>query len=393
MIRALLVALAATACGRSSEVASTTVGVRTEKLVRGELVDRVLLTGDLRAGSSVELSVPKTDSWQLTIRWMAEDATLVKAGDKVLEFDNGTFVSGLEQKRIAASEATSSYRSLRDISALATAVKEHELAQFKIALEKANLLASVPAGLLPQRTVQERLLEKSRAETAVARAESELVAGRKAAVLESKVKEIELEKAKRAVESAERSIGELVLIAPRDGLLLLGEHPWEGRPYRVGDTVQPGMRMLSMPDVTEPMLVRAELSDVDDGQVSLGMTGTCTLDAYPREPLDCKVIELAPVAGNRNRESLRRGFTVTLGLAKTDQARMRPGMSVKIDLRRPSAPGLLLAPRGAIVLEDPPALRLAGGELRAIKLGACDAQRCVIEQGASDGESVQVGTP
>jgi multidrug efflux pump subunit AcrA (membrane-fusion protein) len=390
VIRALLIALVATSCGRSSEVASATPGVRTEKLIRGELVDRVLLTGDLRAGSSVELSVPKTDSWQLTIRWMAEDATLVKAGDKVLEFDNATFVSGLEQKRIAASEAASSYRSLRDISALATAVKEHELAQFKIALEKANLLASVPADLLPQRTVQERLLEKSRADTAVAKAESELAAERRAAVLESKVKEIELEKAKRAVESAERSISELVLTAPRDGLLLLGEHPWESRPYRVGDMVQPGMRLLSMPDVSEPMLVRAELSDVDDGRVTLGMTGTCTLDAYPREPLDCKVIELAPVAGNRNRESLRRAFSVTLGLAKTDQARMRPGMSVQIDLRGPSAPGLLLAPRGAILFEDPPKLRVSGGGLRAVTLGACDARRCVIEQGAAEGDVAQV---
>jgi hypothetical protein len=37
------------------------------------------------------------------------------------------------------------------------------------------------------------------------------------------------------------------------------------------------------------MVVRAELSDVDDGRVSFGMAGTCTLVAYPGEPLPCVV--------------------------------------------------------------------------------------------------------
>jgi multidrug resistance efflux pump len=386
-----VIALVVPACDRSAEVGSSTGGVRTARVTRGELADRVLLTGELEAGSSVELSVPRTDSWQLTIRWLAEDGALVKAGDRVLEFDNSAFTSGLEQKRIAAAEVATSFRSTREISALAIAVKEHEVAQHRITLAKATLLANVPADLLPQRTAQERRLEKARAEAALARGEKELVAERQAATLDQKVQQLALDKAKRSIEDAEKSIGELTLTAPRDGLVLAGSHPWTGRPFKVGDTVQPGMRLLSMPDVSEPMKVRAELSDVDDGRLAVGAAGTCTLDAYPLEPIVCKVVDLAPVAGNSNRESLRRAFAVKLSLATTANDRMRPGMSVRIEITQPSPPGLVLAPRGAVVFGDQAKLRVAGGALRPIKLGSCDAQRCVIDQGAAEGDAVELG--
>ena len=384
-------ALAATACDRAADVSSASGARRTGVVTRGDLADRVLLTGELEAGSSVELSVPRTDSWQLTIRWVAEDASLVKAGDRVLEFDNSAFTRGLQEKRIQAAEVATNYRSTREISALALAVKEHELAQHKIVLAKATLLSSVPADLLPQRTAQERKLEKSRAQAALARAEKELIAERQAAALDRKVQQLTLDKAKRGIDEAEKSIGDLTLTAPRDGLVLVKDHPWIGRPFKIGDTVQPGMRLISMPDVSEPMRVRAELSDVDDGRLAVGAMATCTLDAYPKEPIACKVVDLAPVAGNRNRESLRRAFAVVLSLATTANDRMRPGMSVRVEVAPPGPPGLLLAPRGAVVFAEPPKLRAAGGELRAIKLGPCDAQRCVIDDGATEGDTVELG--
>jgi len=390
--RAAVIALglALAGCDRAAAVSAASGGPRTGVVTRGDLTDRVLLTGELEAGSSVELSVPRTDQWQLTIRWMAEDSSLVKAGDRVLEFDNSAFTRGLAEKRISAAEVVSTARSTREIASLAIAVKEHELAQYKITHAKATLLANVPADLLPQRTAQERKLEKARAEAALLRAEKELVAEKQAAALDQKVQQLTLEKVKRDIEAAEKSIDDLMLKAPRDGLVLVGTHPWIGRPYKISDTVQPGMRLLSMPDVSEPMRVRAELSDVDDGRLAVGASATCTLDAYPREPIACKVIELAPVAGNRNKESLRRAFAVVLALATKATERMRPGMSVRVEIVQPSLPGLLLAPRGAVVFAEPTKLRIAGGTLRPVKVGACDAQRCVIDDGAAEGESVEL---
>ena len=389
---ALAAAVAAGACARDPHAAPG-AAPRTAKAARGQIVPRLLLTGELSPVAAVDLNVPQTETWQLTIRWLAEDGAVVKAGERVLEFDNSAFTNGLEQKRLAATEAASVLRSFEDVSALSLAVKEHELQQHRIALDKAALLASVPADVIAERTVQERRLAKARAEVAVENAETALRAERRATALELQVKRIELDKARRAIEVAERSIEELVLKAPRDGIVSIGTHPWEGRRFQAGDLVQPGFRIATLPDYGKPMEVRAELSDVDDGRVAVGMKGTCTLDAYPGEPQACTVEEVSPVARNKKRESLRRAFMVRLSLARSDPERMRPGMSVVVDLAGPPAPGALVVPRGAVLLGDAPRVRLEDGSSRAVTLGACDAQRCAIERGLAEGEAVLESEP
>jgi multidrug resistance efflux pump len=353
----------------------------------------VLLTGEVAPVSAVDLTAPQTDAGQLTIRWLAEDGAAVKAGERVLEFDNSAFTTGLEQKRLAVTEAASVLRSFEDLSTLSLAVKEHELQQARIALDKAILMASVPADVIAVRTAQERQLAKTRAEVAVENAEAALRAERRATELELQVKKIDLAKARRAIEVTERTIDDLVLKAPRDGIVSIGSHPWEGRRFQVGDVVWPGFRIANLPDYGKPMEVRAELSDVDDGRVTAGMKGACTLDAYPGEAQACAVETIAPVAGNKSRESLRRAFAVKLSLERSDPQRMRPGMSVEVDLAGPPIAGALVVPRGAVVLGEPPRVRLDGGELREVTLGACDAQRCAIERGVTEGESVQESEP
>lgn len=388
--------LALVACGRGGDVVALG-GAREVRIGRGELSDRVLLTGRLRAASTIDLTVPKTEVWQLTIRWLAEDGAAVKAGDKVLEFDNSSFTAGLEAKRLQLQDAVSSFRTFSDVSAMANAVKSFELQLARVARDKARLVASVPGDLLPQRTAQERQLDLARNELAVARADGELDAARQASALELRVKQIELDKATRAIEAAERTIGQLVISAPIDGVILVGSHPWEGHPFRIGDTVQPGFAILSLPDLHATMHVEAELSDVDDGRVAIGTAGVCTLDAYPNEAIPCVVEDLAPVARASHRESPRRVFGVGLKLAHSDPERMRPGMSVKVELPAGRSNVAVVVPRGAVIEDANRArVRMADGELRDVSLAGCDAQRCAVVPapgGLVEGDVVLEGVP
>jgi len=90
---------------------------------------------------------------------------------------------------------------------------------------------------------------------------------------------------------------------------------------------------------------------------------------------------------------LRRMFTVALAIDNSDPARMRPGMSVKVVLPAPKKSGLIV-PRGGVVFDhDKAQLRLASGELRDVTLGVCDAQGCLVERGASEGDNVLVAAP
>jgi multidrug efflux pump subunit AcrA (membrane-fusion protein) len=428
------------ACG--GELARPVAGepARTAKVSRGEVVDRELITGELRSANSISLTVPRTETFQQTIRWLAEDGAMVKAGDKVVEFDNSAVTAQLAEKHLLVLEAAMTLRATQDLLAIEAAAKKTELDQRKIALDKAAVRAAVPAELLAGRESQERQLAKKRAEVAVAKAEHELESARKQAALELRIKQIDHDKAKRAIEAAEKTITDLVLHAPRDGLIVIEDHPWGlGRKIRVGDTVHPGATVASVPDLSQPMVVHAELSDVDDGRVAVGMSGTCTLDAYPGDAVPCTVKDMTPVARSKGESSLRRTFAVVLQLATTDAARMRPGMSVKVELPARRLASAIVVPRGVILPAAPGVassaagnaasaaaksaarggapgtvksaapeagigaalgtarsakaaqVRMASGELRAVTLGVCGGQVCAIESGVAEGDVVMLG--
>jgi HlyD family secretion protein len=361
---------------------------RTAKVVRRDVSDRVLLTGSLHAASAIDLQVPRTDSWQISLRWIAEDGTQVKAGDRIIEYDNSAVTKELEQEKLTLIEAEMSLKSAEALAQISAAQKKTELDQAKIALEKATLLADVPADLLSGHDAQERQLEKKRQQIAVEKAQGQLTSQQKQDSLEIQVKQIELDKAKRTIDSAEKAIGELVVTAPRDGTFVVGSD-WQGRKFHAGDNLWPGQPIASMPDPNTPMEVNADESDVDDGRVHVGMAGACTLDAYPTEPLACTVKSITPVASIKGEQSLRRAFVVLLDLAKTDP-RMRPGMSVKVELHGAPIAGAVVVPRGALIFDRQVKARLADGSLRDVTVGACDAQGCVVEKGLSEGEAVQL---
>lgn len=394
--RALACLLGCAACG-GELAAPTGEPVRTATVTRAGVVDRQLITGEVRAASSVSLTVPRTDTFQLAVRWLVEEGTVVKAGDKVVELDNSAVTAQLAEKHLLVIEAAMALRTTQDLLAIETASKTTELRQAQIALEKATVLAGVPAELLPGREAQDRQLARQRAEVAAAKAEHALDAQRREAALELKLKQIEHDKARQAIEVAEKTIAELVLTAPRDGLVVIEDHPWGlDRKIRAGDTVHAGATLATLPDLSRPMQVHGELSDVDDGRIAVGSTGTCTLDAHPGEPVDCTVKDITPVARSKNEGSLRRTFSVVLDVARTDPARMRPGMSVKVMLPVRTLPGVVAVPRGAIVSTAPGAagvarVRMASGELRAVTLAACGAQACAVETGLAEGDVVVVG--
>ncbi|MEO6775664.1 MAG: hypothetical protein ABI467_22070 [Kofleriaceae bacterium] len=373
---AILIACAA--CHGAVAQQAAHEATRTAKVTRGDLHDRVVLTGDLRAPSSVDLTAPRTETWMIAIRWLAKDGAEVKAGDRVLEFDNTAVTSTLEQKKLQLIEAEMAFRSAKDLSAIETETKANALAQHRVALDKARVKADVPPDLVSKREFQERQLAKKQMEAEVEKAAREAVAQAQEAKLDLEVKQIELDKAKRAIDTAEKTIADLVMTAPKDGVVVVDDHPWEARKFHENDQVQPGWPIVSMPDITRPMEVRTELSDVDDGRVTVGMTGACTLDAYPADPIACAVLDITPVARPMGENSQRRMFTVRMSLQNTDPARMRPGMSVKIELPRPGPKGALLVPRGAVLAQG-------------VKLGACDAQHCVVESGLHEGDTVMLG--
>ena len=357
---------------------------------RGTFRQRLLLSGELEAERGDPLSVPRTNQFQLQIRWLAEDGTPVKAGEPVVEFDNSQFASDLEEKRLAASDAASELERTTAESKTSTADKRFAVEKARSEEEKAKIAAAVPKDLLALREYQDRQLALKRAESELAKANEDLDAATRGGARDVDVKKIALEKSQREIHTAEEAIDALTLRAPRAGMVLIGDHPWDGRKLRVGDTVWIGMTVASLPDLSA-MRVQANLSDVDDGRIQPGMEVLCTLDAYPDQVFKGRVADISPVARESRRSPLLRYFPVHINLDRSDPGRMRPGMSVRVEVLGAELKNVLLMPRAALDFSaiagsaaGSRALLASGGAVR-VKLGACGALECVVLSGLAEG--------
>ncbi|HVT57903.1 MAG TPA: efflux RND transporter periplasmic adaptor subunit [Thermoanaerobaculia bacterium] len=348
------------------------------RLTRGVLRQRLLLTGELKAARGEALAVPRTSDFQLQLRWLAEDGSAVAAGQSIAEFDNSAFLSKLKEKQLAAASAASELARLEAEGRASAAEKRFTVEQKSAETATARLAATVPQELLSPYDYQDRQIKLQRAESELAKAKAEVETQARTAAADQGVQRVALAAAERDIQAAARALEQLTLKAPRPGVVLIADHPWEGRKFREGDNVWTGMRVATLPDLGS-MVVEAALSDVDDGRVTPGDEALCTLDAHPGFSVHGRVAEISPVARESDRAPLLRFFPVRVELDQIDPRRLRPGMSVRVEISGRPAPPALLAPRAAIDFSGvPPRLWLAGGGAVAVRLGPCNAQLCAV---------------
>ena len=391
MRRIVTALLLAAACDQP--LAMTEAGVVAEEpplvVERGQVVERMLLTGELDAEQSIELVTPRTENWQIAIQWMVEDGARVKKGERIVEFDNSSVIEKLLELELAVIEAGIELDSERAKSAVDAADKAFEVDNQKTLVAKAELDAGVPEHLVSRRDFQNFRLALERAKTALANAKSDLKSVSDGGRLEQQVKEIAFQKAMRSYTAAGGQLDALSLTAPRDGVVVIGEHPWEGRKLQIGDNAWPGLAVAKLPDLSE-LIVEATLSDVDDGRVVPGTEVTCIVDAFPDAPLRGVIRAVSPVAQEQQQQSTRRFFAVVIELEQADAANLRPGLSVKVDVVTRKAEDVLVAPRAGLDLAaDPPVARLWNGGEVEVEIDFCDALGCAIVSGLAEGDRLR----
>ncbi len=380
---ALLAALAGSRCVSVS--GSTTDGGEAAIVTRRTVEDVFLLTGELQAVRSHELTVPRVENGRAQIKWLIEDGAEVEAGDAVAEIDNTQVAQALEERRLRLAQAQIQIDG-REASLDADASQRRfELERAQIEAEKATIEAEVPIELRSRKEWHEKQQALRRAETDLRKAQLALRAFEDSSRADIEVMRIARDKADREVRMAEESLRQLSLIAPKKGIAMLGRSPQEDRPLQVADNVFPGLRVVSIPDL-DAMEVIAFLPEVDDGRVAAGQEVRVILETDLARAFRGRVEKVAAVAQDARYAG---GFRVHVSLDETDPGIMRPGLSARVEVVRRVFTDALIVPRRALLREESGMrARRPGGELTPIRVIACLPLDCVVETGLSEGDRV-----
>jgi HlyD family secretion protein len=334
---------------------------------RGDFVRVLLLSSELEAGAGTPLLVPRLKTRQVIIRWMAADGSLVEKGDRVLELDTTEVAGDLEQKKVTLEKALGERSALEARIAGNESQASFKFEKAKIALQLITIDTEVPEVYRPRREVQGNLLQKARAESALANEGESLSALQASSRADLANSDIQVEKARREIRQAEEAIRKMTLHAPEDGILVVAENRNENRKLQEGDSVWVGLQLMEIPDLRS-MKVRAWLSDVDAGLLVPGGRVACTMDTYPDRPVQGAIRSISPVAKEFGWGSLRRYFDVEIDLQEVDPDLMRPGMSVRVEATVERRADVLLVRRAGVDFsEGPPEW-----------LGPCNDLECIF---------------
>ena len=209
---------------------------------------------------------------------------------------------------------------------------------------------------------------------------NELVSAREA------VREAEAALASRqsAVRLAKEREGWVVLRAPLAGTVTTILK-------RAGDPLREGDEVLTIVDLAEPYL-RVAVDERDLGRVATGQEVRIVFDAFPEQVLTATVGRIVPAV-----DRLTKAADVLVPLP-ADRPVMKLDLTATVNIVTGVVENALTVPRSA--LEGSGAERVAfviGADgravTRAVKVGACDEERCQVIGGLASGERVIAPIP
>jgi HlyD family secretion protein len=202
-----------------------------------------------------------------------------------------------------------------------------------------------------------------------------------------------LEAARQQIALAQEQLSNCVISAPSSGLAVyLPLHVGnEFRTIRVGDTVYPNQPFLCLPDMTD-FIAQGFIPESELARVQPGQKTVITPLAYPDCHLAGTVETLGVMAQSRPGYPLwQKFFHLAIRIDQKD-ARLRPGMSLRMEISAGDRPDAVLIPRRAVQWEgDTPfcSLRSARGlERRPLKLGPGNERWFEVLEGVAPGDRI-----
>jgi RND family efflux transporter MFP subunit len=378
--------------------ASTGAGdeVPTFRVERGPFVLRVPAEGVLKAVSATPISAPPDAPGPMRIAWLAQDGAAVEEGEVVMRFDP----SELEKEELDASgqvdqaDLKLERHETETDSRLRNLGRDAEAATLE--LEMSRQFERTDEEIFSRFDIIESGLDGELAAQRKKHADSSMRSEEQLASAQADLYELDKSKAMRSFERARAGLAAIEVRAPHAGVLVI-QRNWKGDPVRVGDTVWGRQTLMEIPELSA-MEAEVFVLEADAGGLAAGDPAQVVVEAFPGRVYDAVVERIASFAQPRLRGSPVQYFSVTLKLAATDRAVMRPGQRVRADLLAQEIASAAVVPRQALFERDGQQVvlrRTPGGSFEPVpvEIAASGPGRVAISDGLADGDVLALADP
>ena len=371
------------------------LNIATAEVVKGEFIIDLNLRGEVDALKSTNVSVPRMRRrMMLQIIDMAEEGTIVKQGDFLIQMDTSDAEQKVEEERDKLANAEAQLESEKATIASNMAQLQSQLEREKYNYEQAKLSLKMMQ-FEAEAKKQEYELNMKKAEVALAQAEEKIASQKIIDRATIKKAELEVRQAQLELKEAEQSLEKLTLKAPIDGLVVYKEI-WKGsgmEKVQVGDTPWPGMPVIGIPDLSV-MQAKVTVNEVDISKIEKGQNAIITVDALEGQSYYGKISRVASLA-RREEVTNMKVFDVEVTIDSTD-GRLRPGMTCDCLIITGRIPDALSIPLQAVFQDEDKTVVYEAGrtpKMQEVVVGEKSSNYIVIKEGLEEGDRVCLRDP
>ncbi|MDR0311439.1 MAG: efflux RND transporter periplasmic adaptor subunit [Acidobacteriota bacterium] len=359
-----------------------------------EIIRDMLLTGELNAARAIRINAPRIqNTFGSTIAYLAEEGAIVKAGERIVEFDATSLINSRADAELSLETARFNVAKRKVDLEANRCDRLNSVAQAEAAVKKAELDAKVDRSLRSENDYARYQLTLSNARLNLDKAREEL--GNFEKNYDSEMALVEITRSQRELElrRIDNDIAQLSIDAVLDGIFIYGDNWQSNRKVQVGDSIFPGMEVASIPDLTS-MQVIGYVYDTEYRLLKAGMRCDVSFDALPGVNVGGSVVSLTDVASRRGFSTDKKLFQATIRLDEVDHEILKPGMTARVNVPLLLANAVPAVPRAYVGVDSQGRnYVLKGTDIRSantqfVNLGAIGDSLIEIASGVSVGEKL-----
>jgi multidrug resistance efflux pump len=372
------------------------------RLGRADLVVSTVARGSLAPAQSSDIYCTarcgtKGSAVTATIKWIIDEGTVVKKGDKVVELDASGFRDQLREIDRAVDAAHAAVVGARESLKMTELQNDLDIRSADIALKIATIERKKYAGKdANEKEILDLKIEQSRLNLETIKRQNKAKLATAAAELKPKETIHEQELARK--KEIEGEIARCTILAPQDGLVVYfvpeqvrGGGGAQQSVVALGEPVREGQKMLQIPDLSK-MLVNIKVHDSVISRVRIRQPVLVRVDAFAGRLLGGRVISLDSVATAADWfASDVKLFGVRAALTDSLPG-LKPGMSAEVHFELARLPKILQVPIESVIRTGSETYCYVkvdkGLQERAVKVGTRNDLFVEITDGLKEDEEV-----
>jgi len=352
-------------------------------------------SGVLEARQSVAVSPPRLArrQGQFRIVRLVDEGTVVEEGDFLIEFDTSTISNNLVSETANFQRTQENRQQQRGNSNISLENLRLSLEKARSDLEKneeqLNAQAELASGIDVE--VMRITLDTSRYNVEMLEKQLEF---------ETESNQIQLQMARNQERVSRGRMDDLLdamdlytVRAPVAGVVIY-KRDWNNQAKEVGSNVNMMDVVMEIPDLST-MRAKIQVDELDSGKLRIGQDVNITVDSVQGRSFAAKVTNIGTILKQASYDRPQKIMEIYADLTNMDVKTLRPGMSLRAQIRVGEHPQAVVIPMTSIEGRDGRSFIQVFNELtkkadwREVRLRTNDGQTAVVESGVDAGERIR----